>query len=220
MTERPRWFHLCLVGIGAWNAARWCRARGESPPGRGRHYHSGGRSVWLPRCDDRQPGCRAASVRARSAIPIPPRRMLVTSYSCNIKTHTTSSLKIKTVERLQRTGEERENVKEEGGKKRLPAITVQCERSIHLRRKTRWIRADRACKTVPSMFVVAGMQQEASAFICLGGDEERFRGCGEDCRMVAFYTLCRWVTSAEIISQGQSSLGERRREFKLDLDGK
>lgn len=73
--------HLCPVGTGAWNANRWCRARGESPPGRGRHYHSAGRSGWLPRCDDRQPGCRAASVRARSAIPIPLRRMLVTSYS-------------------------------------------------------------------------------------------------------------------------------------------
>lgn len=74
--------HLCLVGTGAWNANRWCRARGESPPGRGQHYHTAGRSGWLPRCDDRQPGCRAASVRARSAIPIPLRRMLVTSYSC------------------------------------------------------------------------------------------------------------------------------------------
>lgn len=77
--------HLCLVGIGAWNVNRWCRARGESPLGRGPRYHTAGRSGWLPRCGDIQPGCTAASVRARSAIPIPPRRMLVTSYSCRHK---------------------------------------------------------------------------------------------------------------------------------------
>lgn len=133
--------------------------------------------------------------------------MLVTSYSCKIKTH----------QHHHNTEESATNGRGRHAKQTPLALPVR-ERSIHLRRgaKTRCIRAERACN-LPSMLAVAGMQQGASVWVCSGGDAEDFRGCGVDCRMVAFYTLCRWVTSAEILSRRQSSLAERR-EFKLDVD--